>query len=221
MPQVSGHPVYLESNSQLMQDFLIISIDNRLYKVKKKVYSPINELVMAINMCFSVLIHKGTCQSLQTCGLVYSHIRKLVNGYRHVFWLFSTCIHVSVILWNQVHIVESDTLKVKQSHCFSEGSIHDAPFVECVIAKLKQIILYYLMDMRQQQKNSKNLNSRKRKRCDLTYIDNKNLNSSKRKRCDLTQLQGLSTHYFYIVLYSLFHYINNTNVMNVLNTYIL
>ena len=35
--------------------------------------------------------------------------------------------------------MEGHTLEVKQSHSLSEGCVHDATFVECVISKLKYI----------------------------------------------------------------------------------
>ena len=72
---------------------------------------------------------------------IYQPVSHLVDRDGHVAWLHWTRVHVSIVLRNQVDVMEVETLEVVQLERLHEADVHDASFVECVGAKLEQEIV--------------------------------------------------------------------------------
>ena len=60
-------------------------------------------------------------------NLLISHV---VYGYRHVSGLRWTGIHVSIVFWDQVHVMENKALISIQLESLHKGNVHDPCFVE-------------------------------------------------------------------------------------------
>ena len=67
---------------------------------------------------------------------IYPPVSHLVDRYRHVAWLDWTRVHVSIVLRNQVDVVEVETLEVVKLERLHKADVHDTSLVESVGAKL-------------------------------------------------------------------------------------
>ena len=51
--------------------------------------------------------------------------------------LVATFVSVEIILWNEINVVEDETVESVNFHGLFDSDVHDSAFVEYVVAKLK------------------------------------------------------------------------------------